>query len=330
MFFKINLFLQSEFRNLKSGIGLSFFALTFVLTVVAPNLAQDKSDKKIPQGKPVMWAQVDIGQQDLFLGPGGEDMKPDLSQITFIKEESGGSSKKFRIKDAAGKEWVAKIDKESQPETASVRLLAALGYKTEINYLAPSLTIPEKGTFENVRLEARSEKIKRLERWSWKKNPFIGTNELQGLKIMMAFLNNWDIKDGNTIILANGGEDHYVISDLGATFGTVGGNNLPIFWRLGRSINKPANYSESDFIKEIDSGQVTFSFKGKGNEIFDDITVEQGRWLADLLLQLSDKQISDAFRAANYSETDTKTLTEAIKNRIAALDRATRQATADK
>ena len=42
---------------------------------------------------------------------------------------------------------------------------------------------------------------------------------------MMAFLNNWDLKDdGNNIILDNGKSKrseklHYVVSDLGATFG---------------------------------------------------------------------------------------------------------------
>ena len=52
-------------------------------------------------------------------------------------------------------------------------------------------------------------------------------------------------------------------------------------------------------------------------------------WLADLLLQLSDKQISDAFRAANYSNEDVNLLTTAVKNRIAALDSATREVVAE-
>ena len=36
-------------------------------------------------------------------------MRPDISKITLLKEEKGGSSKKFRIKDAKGREWVAKV-----------------------------------------------------------------------------------------------------------------------------------------------------------------------------------------------------------------------------
>jgi hypothetical protein len=191
--------------------------------------------------------------------------------------------------------------------------------------LVPKLVIPGKGTFTNVRLEARPENVERLDRWKWNDNPFKGTQEFQGLKIMMAFLNNWDLKDSNTVILKKGDETHYVISDLGATFGKLGSNNMPIFWRIGRSKNEPEKYGESDFIKEVKDGKVDFSFKGKWSNLFENISVEHGRWLADLLNQLSDKQIQDAFRAANYTAEEVETLSKAIKNRITALDQVVRQ-----
>jgi hypothetical protein len=56
------------------------------------------------------------------------------------------------------------------------------------------------------------------------------------------------------------------------------------------------------------------------------VKVEHGRWLADLLMQLSDKQIEDAFRAANYKSEDVKLLAQAFKARINELDRATKPA----
>jgi hypothetical protein len=52
--------------------------------------------------------------------------------------------------------------------------------------------------------------------------------------------------------------------------------------------------------------------------------------LADLLIQLSDKQISDAFRAANYSPQNISLLTQTVKQRISNLDRVTRQPMAEK
>lgn len=311
-------------KLVKSAISLVIFLL--LLSAV---FAQKKSKKTSPTGKPIMWEQVNIGQKNLFLGPGGNAMQPDLSKITFIKEEKAGFNKKYRIMDGSGRVWVAKLGREAQPETAVVRFLWALGYKTEINYLVPSITIPGKGTFKNVRLEARPENIERLDEWKWKDNPFIGTNEFQGLKIMMVFFNNWDIVDiQNKILLvetAKGKEVQYIISDLGATFGKLGNNNLPLFYRLGRSKNKPSDYIKSGFIKEVENGRVELAYKGKNRSLFRNITVGQARWLANLLLQLSDKQIEDAFRAANYSPADLKTLKQAVKNRITALDDATNQ-----
>lgn len=317
--------------NLRANRLFAVLFLLVVSSLVSPAVfSQKKSKKSRPAGKPVLWEKVNVGKQNLFLGPGGSAMRPNLKRVTLIKEEKGGSSKKYRIKDASGREWVAKIDKESQSETAAVRLLSALGYKTEINYLAPKLTIPGKGTFANVRLEARPKNIERLERWKWDENPFKGSIEFQGLKVMMALLNNWDLKDGNTIILRQGGKHHYTISDLGATFGKYGSNNLPVVWRIGRSKNEPEGYSETDFIKGVEEGEIDFAYKGKNSGLFDGITVDQARWIAGLLGQLSDRQIGDAFRAANYSRNERRILTQAVKNRIAELSRAAGQNTAVK
>src|SRR5207245_1203694 len=111
-----------------------------------------------------------------------------------------------------------KIGMEAQPETAAVRLMSALGYYTDVNYLVPSLTIPGKGTFSNVRLALRSKDIDRKDLWSWGKTPFEHTPQMQGLLLMMAFINNWDLKTPNNHVLRGGGLDRYVVTDLGATF----------------------------------------------------------------------------------------------------------------
>jgi hypothetical protein len=284
--------------------------------------AKKKSTDKLT-GTPVLWEEIDVASVDTLAGPGGDAMKPDLSKVEFIREETGGYSKKYRIRDAAGNVWVAKVGAEAQSEAAAVRLLSAIGYKTDINYLVPVLTVPGKGEFKNARLEARPDDIKRLDTWSWKSNPFMGTKPFQGLKIMMSFLNNWDMKEANNVILKKGDRLEYAISDLGVSFGKTGSNGLPIFWRVGRSRNEPEHYAEAEFIKDVKSGKLKFAFNGKNDGSFDDVTVADGRWLADLLLRLSDKQIADAFKAANYPDSDVELLTSAVKSRIRALDLAT-------
>jgi len=281
-----------------------------------------KVRKAVPAGNAVLWESVDVSSQDLYFGPGGEAMLPDLSRIRFIKEEKGGYSTKYRIEDGAGNVWVAKTGLEAQSETASVRIMSGIGYKTEINYLVPTMTIPGKGTFSNVRLEARPANVDRGKAWKWGRTPFERTRQMQGLKIMMAFLNNWDMKSANNVILHKGNERQYVISDLGVTFGKTGNNPLPLFWRMGRSRNNPVDYSKAKFISGVSRNRVKIVFNGKNRSRLKDITRADARWLADLLTQLSDKQIEDAFRAANYSQADIALLTTAVKDRIEQLDRA--------
>src|SRR5690348_9060526 len=138
----------------KSTYWLTFLMLLLTLPLSAA--AQDSKDKdkkeKAPTGTPVLWhAPEDIEQRNLLLGAGGEAMKPDISRLTFIEQKTGGYSTKYRVQDAKGNEWIAKIGREAQPDTAANRLLWALGYETEIAYVIPKLTIEGKGEYENVR-----------------------------------------------------------------------------------------------------------------------------------------------------------------------------------
>jgi len=294
--------------------------LVMCMTAVDLSVAKPKpkKDKQVPSGTPVFWRRpVDIRNRDLFLGPGGSSMRPDLSRIEFIKEEKGGYSKKFRVRDGSGREWVAKIGKEAQSETSAVRLLWAVGYPTEINYLEPRVTIPGKGTFTNVRFEARPEGVKRVGEWKWSRNPFVQTREFQGLKIMMALINNWDIKDSNNEMLQFRGRDGdvlvYIISDLGATFGHASGT--PLFWRITRSRNNPKNYANSDFLKKVKDNRVELKYGGKNKGLFKNINVDDATWIASWLSQLSDQQIRDAFRAANYTPSEINLLAREVRQR---------------
>ena len=313
---------------LKKARLAGVLALTTALGLSSLVLSQDdKSDKKkaVPQGTPVMWRDPgQIAARDLMAGPGGDAMKPDLSSITFLKEEPGGYSVKYRVKDGAGKTWVAKVGNEARPETASTRLVWALGYVTEINYLVPCVKIPgapkprkkvemcEGGGFANVRFEARPEGHKRLEEWQWHNNQFASSREMKGLIVLMALINNWDLKDSNNKIIYvpdGGGELHYIISDLGATFGKTG--NF-----ITHNRNEPKDYAKSDFIEKAEGGRVSFGYDGKNQSLLSDIKVEDAKWIGGLLSKLTDQQIQDAFRAANYGPEDVQLLSAALRAKI--------------
>ena len=313
-------------------------AVLLVLSFITPSLqAQDKSKKKdeqVPRGTPVLWrAPDDLPVRDLFLGPGGEALRPDLSRITFESDETGGYSVKWNVRDGSGKKWTAKLGREAQAETAAVRIMWAVGYMTEVNYLVPCAHIinapkPRKEIercegegFRNVRLKSRPEGEKTVGNWSWKENPFFRTKEFGGLLVMMALLNNWDLKEENNKILyapaADGGrgELRYAVTDLGASFGKVK-VNAPVLWRIMRDRNDPQDYAGDHFLEDVKGGRVYLFYRGKNDELFDDIGVDEARWIASLLSRLSDRQLADAFRAANYTPEEVRLLAGAVRERI--------------
>jgi hypothetical protein len=301
------------------GVLLVFGAIVFASAAAA----QRTKDPRLVRDAPVIWEPVHISSQDLYFGSGGKSSLPDLSRVTFLKEEKGGHSKKYELRDGAGERWVAKIGIEAQPETAAVRLLSAIGYKTELVHLVPRLTIPGKGTFSNVRLEARPEGVKRGDAWKWGKNSLEGTRDMDGLKLMMAFIANWDTKNSNNEVLTIGNKQAYIVSDLGSSFGKTGKVGWPLFWRFGRSRNKPADYVNGKFISGVKNGRPDIYFNGVNRGPIRKVSAESAVWLAGLLNQLSDRQIRDAFEAANYSKTDVELLTSGVRKRIAELNRIT-------
>ncbi|HKP36151.1 MAG TPA: hypothetical protein VJT71_04780 [Pyrinomonadaceae bacterium] len=318
-----------SFRDSRRAV--SFMAGLFVLLNFSHAVAQKTGDKKEKQIPPnavrVLWTEPgDIAAKDLFLGPGGEAMKPDLSRVTFIKMETGGFSTKYRVKDGKGRTWVVKVGQEARPETSAVRLAWAVGYPTEVNYLVPCVHItgapkPHKEAYRcetdghaNVRFEARPDDVKRLDNWSWKQNPFVGKPELNGLIVLMSLLNNWDLKDDNNkILLVNrqGGQPElrYIISDLGATFGKTGGF-------LSRSRNEPEDFVKAKFVEGVEGGRVRLNYNGKQGDLLSNISVKDAKWIGSLLAQLSDQQLQDAFRAANFKPDEIQMLTTAVRERI--------------
>ncbi len=304
-------------------LAVLVFAITAVLSLSIQAQQEKKSHTNTPKpipgdAKAVLWREpTDIATRDLYLGSGGEKLKPDLSNVTFIRDETRSYSTKYRVRDGAGREWVVKIGPEAQSETAATRLVWAAGYFVDTTYLVPHVEIKGKGSFDNVRFEARDKKIKRLDQqWDWEKNPFVRSQELQGLKVLMALINNWDIQNHNNNIVvvtdeASGQKEaRYFDTDLGASFGKEGRF-------IGHTRNRPDQYvADTKFIKGVEKGIVIFDYNGKNQHLLKGITVAQAKWLGNILAQLSDKQISDAFRAANYSPHEIEALTRVVKSRI--------------
>jgi hypothetical protein len=149
----------------------------------------------------------------------------------------------------------------------------------------------------------------------------------------MALINNWDLKDVNNVIVedSTAGERIYMISDLGSSFGTPGPD-----WPRSKAKGNLESYSHSKFIKRVTPEYVEFEeprrptyhylvnlpqyFRRRGLVwIGRHIPRSDARRMGQLLAQLSQEQIRDAFRAAGYSPQEITGFTIVVEDRIAAL-----------
>src|SRR5207245_10551047 len=99
------------------------------------------------------------------------------------------------------------------------------------------------GIVHAARLKRKAHGIKKIANWDWFQNPFVSTKELNGLRVMMVLMNNWDLKEINNAIDVVDGEQRYVVSDLGASFGKTGNT-------ITRSKGDLKGYKESKFVKK--------------------------------------------------------------------------------
>jgi hypothetical protein len=88
-----------------------------------------------------------------------------------------------------------------------------------------------------------------------------------------------------------------------------------LFWRLTRSRNKPEKYAKSKFFEKVKGERVVLHFGGKNSGLMKDISVRDAQWLSSWLSQLSDQQLRDAFRAANYRSDQINVLARTVRER---------------
>ncbi len=226
--------------------GLTCFWLAAAVFIPQSAIAQNRYIAPTAAGeitRPVLselWREPsDIRSENLLYGPGGKEHEPH-GPFTFVKEDMNGSNPKFDVRDQDGVKWKIKLGAEARPETVATRLVWAVGYHADEDYFLPEVRvnglpghvhrgqklIGSGGVMHNVRLK-REQGEKKEDTWRWRDNPFNGTRELDGLRVMMAVINNWDLKDKNNAIREekrkDGAEERiYEVSDLGASFGSEG------------------------------------------------------------------------------------------------------------
>lgn len=343
--------------DVQESLGSAIFCLIYMrktltkrllagslLLLATPVIAQTPSSPKA-----LIWSDPgDISSKNLLYGSGGEKDQP-RPPVVFEKEDTKGSNPKFDVHDQDGTKWKVKLGVEAKPETVATRLLWAIGYFTEEDYLEPELKIDgvpkhlqrgrnliKNGEARDARLKHHPKHAEKDDEWHWRKNPFSGTREFNGLRVMMSLINNWDVKDENNAIYEDkqSGQRFYVVTDLGASFGSIG-------YRLGpgRGKGNLGAYKGSKFITHVHKDYVDFSSPAHSTVIgilgiFSipnfatrmrlrwigrHIPREDAKWVGGLLAQLKPAQIEDAFRSAGYSDKDIAEYSVVVEKRIAEL-----------
>jgi hypothetical protein len=256
-----------------------------------------------------------------------------------------GTNPKYNVKDEDGVKWKLKMGAEARPETAATRLVWAVGYFTDEDYFLPDVHVSglpahlhrgrnlvgADGEIKNVRLKRHLKGADKVGDWRWRDDPFANTREWNGLRVMMALINNWDLKDDNNEVYDEGGQRYYIVKDLGASFGTTGYNP-----RQETSKGNLSEYRRSHFITKKTSEYVDFGVPSRPAffvifnpaEFFPRMHMRwiakrvprgDARWMGQMLAKLSPEQIRDAFRAAGYAPDQIEGFSQVVQKRIGEL-----------
>ncbi|HWO01362.1 MAG TPA: hypothetical protein VNS63_19030 [Blastocatellia bacterium] len=317
-------------------------ACAMSLAALPPSAHSAQKTRARRVSAPTIWHDPgDVESMDFAAGPGGVKKTP-KPPFTFVEEDTGGTNPKIKVKDAAGRTWSVKWGSEVHGEVFASRMAWAAGYYVEPTYFLESGKITgasglhrakkyvsSNGSFTEARFELRQKGIDKLQddkSWSWNKNPFVGTKELDGLKIVIMLVSNWDPKDqgdgsSNTAIFKdrNTGETRYVVTDWGASMGKWGG----VLSREKWDCDGYASQTKK-FITESKRGIVEFGYDGKHkSEMREGISVSDVAWLLNTLGRVRDDQLRDGLKASGATEAEVSCFTSAIRDRINQLKNAT-------
>ena len=313
-----------------------------ILTVLQPVVAYEEED---PDN--VLWSDPgDSSSLDFEYGIGGKEQQPQ-PPFRFVDEDMSGTSPKINVNDSRGIAWNVKWREEARPNTFCTRLVWACGCFVETEYFipkgriegAPGLKrakshVSSDGSFVNARFQLRTGPPHFLKGigWSWTSNPFSGTRELQGLKILMLLLSNWDAKDSRDRVTAPDGDSQQMDSNLAVFEDNQGGVRRYLYADVdwGASLGKWGGVltwtkwdcegfeeQTGDFIKGVDDGRIRWGFNGKHRkDLTENISVSDVRWLMQYLGKITDEQIHQGLEASGARPAEIACYSRALRRRI--------------
>jgi hypothetical protein len=331
-----------------AGTVLVAAGVRLVWRAVGVYLIRRAGPRRLRSSRHVLWRDPgDVERLNLADGPGGPDGAPQ-APFRFHEEHTTGSQPCVSVTDARNRRWRVKWGDEVRSENFAVRLAWACGYFAETTYYVASgviegtealqrasTCIGEGGRFTEARFELEDLSVRKLfeeHSWAWNDNPFVGTRELQGLKVLVMLLSNWDAKDrrdvargSNTAIFehrvpgSRKPEARYLITDWGGSMGRWGSNIVT------RARWDPEGFEAQtpQFVAGASDGIVQFGYTGQRTaDMASGISVEDVCWLYGYLGRITDGQLRDALVASGAGPEDVAQFSRALRARIDQLGRA--------
>ncbi|HUK16295.1 MAG TPA: hypothetical protein VLW65_07760 [Bryobacteraceae bacterium] len=302
------------------------------------------ADRAVEAVRPaVLWrAPRDLGTENWSCGSAGCAAAP-APPFYFLQEDMEGTFPKLTVKDAHGRSWSVKFGGKVIPESFCSRFVAALGYIVEPSYYVAAGRLVDAGhlhrarhfihadgSFERARFQLRDPKMEFLKNhaWSLADNPFRGSREFAGLRVVMMLLSNWDAKDvregektANTgVFRAPDGELLYSFFDWGSALGRWGK-----VMRRTRSDCSGFTRDSPHFINGVRGNVVEWGYSGKHeDDVRGGITLDDLRWLAPYLERITGEEIRAGLEASGATQRQTACWAGALEYRIRAIEAVAR------
>jgi membrane-associated phospholipid phosphatase len=293
--------------------GLAICAL-----VLWPLTAQAQ-DRASLVSRAQVWVRADVPSMDVRRGPDGPGaLAPGQTvHCDYLEKDFDGASKKFACRLAPGDEVKVKFgigNGEVRAEVAATRLLWALGFGADRMY---PVRVVCRGCPESIGAVIEPAVIERRmpgkdlpdDGWTWPELDLIDERaggatkaQVDALKLVATFLQHTDSKREQQRLMCLDDacvRPFMMIADLGLTFGRA---NLANVNETG-SVNLQA-WSETSVWKGSLGcvGNVPKSLTGT---LKDPVISDEGRrFLASLMMQLSDRQLHDLFDISGVQSVD--------------------------
>ena len=157
--------------------------------------------------QPVLWKQqADIASLDMYQGPGGVKHEPQPPFYICARGKEWGPIPSSTLPMQVETSGASSLGMSRGRRSWLLACFGPWGITPTYDYLLPTATVTgikmsrgadlvKGGTVQDARFSRQPGGEKKIGIWKWKTNPFYGKREFNGLRVMMAVMNNWDLKD---------------------------------------------------------------------------------------------------------------------------------------